>query len=283
MKHKHILALGPHGFFRMAYTEWGDPANSRVLLCVHGLTRNGRDFDRIAQALAGRWRVVCPDMPGRGESDWLEDKRDYAVPVYAGAIAALIAHLGVEQVDWLGTSMGGIIGMHIAALPRSPIRSLIVNDVGPFLPAAAIERIAAQLGESRFDSLDAVEERLRTRYASFGALTDEDWRHLAEISARPTGDGGFRMHYDPGIADAMSGQKIADIAFWPVWESIRCPVLALRGAESDLLLAETAEEMSRRGPRAEVAVIPGCGHAPALMDAHQIGVVRHWLEAAADG
>ena len=278
-RQRKMTVLGPRGFYRLAYVEWGDPDNPRVLLCVHGLTRNGRDFDRIASALADRWRVVCPDVPGRGESDWWEFKTDYGNPNYVPACAALIARLGVEKVDWLGTSMGGIIGMLTASMPQAPIARLIVNDVGPFIPKAAVERIATYVGaDPRFADLDEAERMYRQIAAPFGIKRDEDWRFLARISTRPAEEGKLRLHYDPGIAIPFKAAPIADLAFWPVWDAIKCPVLTLRGVESDLLLPETAEEMTRRGPKAELAVVPGCGHAPALMEEDQIGIVRNWLE-----
>lgn len=279
MRRKHLQGLGPHGFHRVAYAEWGDAGNPRVLVCAHGLSRTGRDFDALAEVLAERWRVVCPDMPGRGDSDWLPVKADYALPTYLGDCAALIARLDVEAVDWLGTSMGGMIGMTLAAQPGSPIRRLIVNDVGPFIPAAGLRRIATFVGGApRFADLAEAEAFLRRALAPFGIDRDEDWRRVAEISTRPAEGGGLRLHYDPAIGAAAFPAKIEDVALWPLWEMIRCPTLVLRGAESDILTRDTAEEMTRRGPKAELVEFPGCGHAPALVAPDQIGAVRRWLE-----
>lgn len=279
MRKKYLLGLGNHCFHRLAYTEWGDPANPRVLVCVHGLTRNGRDFDMLAEALADRWRVICPDMPGRGDSDWLPEKTDYVPPTYRADCAALIARLDVEQVDWLGTSMGGIIGIGLAAMPNAPIRRLILNDIGPFIPAAALRRIAEYVGvDRRFPDLGEAEHYLRAAMASFGVRRPEHWRYLAGTSTRPAEGGGLRLHYDPGIAQTFVGQKIEDVSFWPVWDAVRCPSLVLRGAKSDILLPETAAEMTTRGPRPELVQFPGCGHAPMLMEAEQIAAVRAWLE-----
>lgn len=273
-----VPALGPHGFYRLAYVEWGDPRNPRVLVCVHGLTRNARDFDYLARALAGDYRVVCADMPGRGESDWWDYKTDYSNPNYVPACAALIARLGVEQVDWLGTSMGGIIGMLMASTPNSPIARLIVNDVGPVVPKAALERIATYTGaDPRFASIDEAEQLFRQIAAPFGIKKDEDWRFLAKISTRPAEGGKLRLHYDPGIAIPFKAAPITDWTFWPVWDAIKAPTLVLRGAESDLLLADTATEMTKRGPKADLAVIQGCGHAPALMEPDQVAVISGWL------
>lgn len=279
MRQSSLPVLGPHGFYRMAYTEWGAADNPRVLICVHGLTLCARDFDYIAQALSDEWRVVCPDMPGRGESDWLDVKADYAISTYASACAALIARLGVDQADWLGTSMGGIIGMHLACLPKAPITRLIVNDVGPFIPKASLQRIGEYVGaDPRFSSFDSAEGAFRRSYTSFGLSKDEHWRHFVEHNTRPTSDGKLRLHYDPGIAQAFLGGEITDIVFWPAWDAIRAKTLVLRGADSDLLLPETAQEMTQRGPKADVVTIPGCGHAPPLMEESQIALVRNWLE-----
>lgn len=278
MRQKYLPALGLHGFHRLAYTEWGDPDNPRVLVCVHGLTRTGRDFDHLADALAADWRVICPDMPGRGESDWLPVKADYAVPTYLADCAALIGRLDVEQVDWLGTSMGGIIGVHLAALPGTPIRRLIINDIGPFIPAAGLRRIAAYVGaDPRFaDSTEAL-AFLKGTMATFGIHRAEHWQHMLAISTRPADGGGLRLHYDPGLSQAFLGDTPKDIDFWPAWEATSCPVLALRGADSDILLAATAQEMTRRGPDTKLVEFAGCGHAPALMEPEQISVIAHWL------
>ncbi len=275
-----VRCLSPKGFHRMAYTEWGAPEAARVVLCVHGLTRGGRDFDALAAALAGAGcRVVCPDVVGRGSSDWLADPAGYGYPQYLADVTVLLARLEVDQIDWVGTSMGGLMGMMLAAQPGTPVRRLVLNDVGPFIPKAALERIAGYVGhDPRFVDMAAAEAYLRDRHAGFGALGDEDWRHLTETSVAPAEAGGaLRLRYDPAIGAAFRARPVEDLDLWPVRDKVSCPTLVLRGARSDLLLAETAAEMARRGPRAEVAEIAGCGHAPALMDAHQIALVRDWL------
>lgn len=278
MIERSVLCLGARGFHRMAYTEWGDPANPRVAVCVHGLTRQGRDFDALAAALAGRWRVICPDVVGRGRSDWLADGAGYSNTQYAADMATLIARLGVEAVDWIGTSMGGLIGMMLAAQPGAPIRRLVVNDVGPFIPWVGLQFIAAYLSVvPQFRDVAEAENHLRTVHAPFGPLTDDQWRHLTVHSVRPDGDGGWRLHYDPKIVDNFR-LVTGHIDLWPTWEQIRCPVLVLRGAESNLLLHATATEMTRRGPTTTLVEFPGVGHAPALMDPYQIETVREWLE-----
>lgn len=278
MKTGSFLGLGARGFHRIAYVEWGEPAAPRTVLCVHGLTRNGRDFDRLASVLSQRWRVACPDMVGRGRSDWLVDPAGYGYPQYLADMTAMIARLDVASVDWIGTSMGGLIGMMLAAQPNSPIRRLVVNDVGPFVPKAALERIAAYVGlDPKFDSVGELEAHLRKVHEPFGRLSDADWRHLALQGYRRLDNGQFGQAYDPAIAHVFKGQQIEDLDLWATWDAIACPVLVLRGARSDLLLAETAAEMSRRGPKAEVVEIAETGHAPALMSADQINILRDWL------
>jgi pimeloyl-ACP methyl ester carboxylesterase len=201
MRENTVRCLGPHGLHRMAYTEWGEAANPRVLLCVHGLTRNGRDFDVLANALASDYRVVCPDVVGRGRSDRLFVSDDYALPVYANDLMTLIARLGVDSVHWLGTSMGGLIGMFLSSLPGSPISRLVLNDVGPVIGVDALQRIGEYLGKSPdFADLDAAEAYVRTVCAPFGALTDAQWRYMTAVGTRARTGGGFEMDYDRAIA-----------------------------------------------------------------------------------
>jgi pimeloyl-ACP methyl ester carboxylesterase len=280
MKTESVLGLGPHGFHRIAYTRWGDGA--RTLVCVHGLTRNGRDFDRLAAALSERWQVVCPDVPGRGRSDWLPPS-DYSYPQYLADMTALIARVGAMEVDWLGTSMGGLIGMMLAAQPNTPIRRLVLNDIGPFIPKAGLARIAEYVGKDpRFATVDELEAYLRQVHAPFGPLSDQDWRHMALQGYRRLEGGGFGLAYDPAVGPAfLAGGIEKDVDLWSVWDAVRCPVLVLRGADSDILLAETAAEMERRGPKARVVEFPGVGHAPALMNESSIAVVRDWLSSTA--
>jgi pimeloyl-ACP methyl ester carboxylesterase len=273
MRQGTLLNLGPHGFHRTRYFEWGNPSNPRVVVCVHGLTRNGRDFDALAQALAPSFRVLCPDIVGRGLSDWLPNKQDYGYPLYLSDMTALIARSNVQSVYWVGTSMGGLIGIMLAAQSATPIQKLVVNDVGPLVPKAALERLAMYVGKApSFESVDDYERYLRQVAAPFGPLTDEQWRHLAQTSSRRNDDGRFGPAYDPGIANAFSG-PLQDVLLWPLWDAISCPTLVLRGAQSDLLLAETAAEMTRRGPKALLKEFDGVGHAPALMAADQIEAV----------
>jgi pimeloyl-ACP methyl ester carboxylesterase len=285
---RYVRCLSPAGFHRMAYVEWGDPANPRVLVCVHGLTRCGRDFDFLAQTLAGEYRVVCPDVVGRGISDWLRDPLHYAIPQYAQDMMALLARLDVEQVDWLGTSMGGMIGMALAAQPAAherpgPIRRLILNDVGPVIVAGALARIGEYLAmPPDFASLDAAERYVRTVSAPFGALSDAQWRHLTQNVVRDGPGGRLMLRYDPGIAApfaaAMNAQGAGkDVELWPLYEAIRCPTLVIRGETSDLLSRATVAAMQERGPRAQAVEIPNVGHAPMFLDALQVAVVRDFL------
>lgn len=281
---REVPVLGRDGFLRLAYAEWGPPDAEQTIVCVHGVSRNGRDFDWLAAELAERGvRVVAPDLPGRGRSDWLSAPAHYTDRAYTRAIATLIARLGVEQVDWVGTSLGGHIGLLMAGEPGSPIRRLVLNDFGARISAAALRRIGAYLGKDwRFGSLAEAEAHLREILAPFGALTDAQWRHLAEHGTSEDGAGRLRLRYDPGIAMRFAVPIMFDVVLWPLWDAVECEVLILRGESSDLLSAVTVEQMKRRGAAARAGRVrsvelPGCGHAPALMDETQIAVVRDFL------
>lgn len=279
MASRSFQSLGPRGFHRVAYTEWGKVADAPVVLCVHGLTRNGRDFDELGAALSDRWRVFCPDIVGRGESARLSVREDYNYNVYARDMAAMIARTGADEVDWVGTSMGGIIGMMLAAVPGSPIRRLVLNDIGPRVDEAGLRRIDGYAGGNPvFPDFEAAFAAVRTVAASFGPMTEEQWRKFARVALRELEDGTWGMNYDPEIVWQMKQEPLRTIELWHLWDAIRCPVLVLRGAESDLLSARTVEEMRGRGPGCEEVVIEGVGHTPALMDDHQIGVIREFLD-----
>jgi len=278
MLERYLSCLAPSGFHRIVYRQWPGPSDAPTLVCVHGLARNARDFDAIAEALSSHYRVVCPDMPGRGNSEKLANPADYAYPTYVADAAALIARLDVDSVDWLGTSMGGLIGMMLAAQAGNPIRKLVVNDIGPFLSKAGIERIRGYVGlDPTFPSIEALEAALRANYKTFGPLTDAQWRKMALDSAWPKPGGQWGFAYDPRIGDAFKQGAIEDVDLWPIWDRIKCPTLTLRGAESDLLAHATAEEMTKRGPKAKLVEFAGIGHAPALLSDDQIGVVRDFL------
>ncbi|VBB69669.1 probable hydrolase [invertebrate metagenome] len=280
---RSFLGLGgATGFHRIAYTQWGEGHNKRVLICLHGLTRNGRDFDDLAVALSDRWRVLCPDMIGHGHSDWLADPAGYNETQYLNDCVALIARSGAAVVDWVGTSMGGIVGMMLAAQRNAPIRRLVLNDVGPFTPRAALERIRKYVYKTPvFPDLLAAETYLYKTNAPFlGSLTAEQWQRTTRFMTRPHPEGkGYVLHYDPRVALALHAGTLTDMDLWTVWATIRCPVLVLRGQTSDLLTVETTEQMQVRGPEVTVMDIPNCGHAPSLMDNHQIKLIRTFLTA----
>lgn len=267
------------GLHRMAYLEWGDPRNNDVLVCVHGLTRTGRDFDNLARALAEHYRVVCPDVAGRGDSEWLQDPAFYIVPQYVSDMVTLIARLDVATVHWLGTSLGALVGLGLASRKGSPISKLVLNDAGPLLAKAALERIRAYVGSAPvFPGIEQAEAYIRTVSAPFGPHSDAEWRFLTETVVRKNPDGSLRLHYDPKIAypSQMNPPK-ADMDLWSYYEAVTCPTLVLRGEYSDLLSRDTCEQMSRRGPKARTVEIAGVGHAPTLLHADQIEIVRGFL------
>ncbi|HLY56946.1 MAG TPA: alpha/beta hydrolase [Stellaceae bacterium] len=275
-----LTCLGPHGFHRLSYAEWAGPAEGRVTICLHGLSRNGRDFDRLAERLSERGRVLAPDMPGRGQSEWLPNPADYAFPTYFADVAALIARSGAAEVDYVGTSMGGLIGMYLAAQPGTPIRRLVLNDIGPVVPRTATERIGTYVGRvPEFDTVAEVETYLREVQVGMGRLTDDDWRHLAEHGYRRLENGKLALAYDPAIAAAFQVETPAVVDLWPFYDAVRCPTLVIHGALSDTLLAGTAQEMTRRGPGAQLYTVADAGHAPALMDAAQIDAIERFLTA----
>jgi len=272
-------SLSLHGFHRVAYREWGEADNARIVVCVHGLTRNARDFDDLAIALAPTFRVICPDMPGRGESDWLRDPKDYNTATYLTVSATLLAHARAELVAWVGTSMGGLIGMVLAAQPGTPIVRMVVNDIGPMIEPVALARIAAYVGlDPLFESYQALEAHVRAVSATFGTLSDAQWESLSRSVARQTSDGRWRLKYDPGIAVPFRVTATTPTNLWPVWDAIQCPTLIVRGAESDLLSSTTAKAMQERGPRPELIEFAGVGHAPMLLSADQIEPVVHFLQ-----
>jgi pimeloyl-ACP methyl ester carboxylesterase len=305
----HFTSLGPHGFHRVAYTEWGDPDGQHLVVCVHGLTRNSRDFDELAAYLAVRGcRVVCMDVAGRGDSEWLQHKADYGFAQYLCDAAALLARVTAfprkisllrrlqgaaegRRIDWIGTSMGGLLGMMLAARPRSPIRRLVLNDVGPLVPWAALARLKlASIGAgARFASLKEVERHLRETCATFGPLGDEQWRRLAAHGSRRADDGTYSLACDPAIVSAMRTGGGAGVEFgsdflfgidlWQIWDAVKCPTLVVRGAQSDLLLDSTVRRMRERGPGIKLVEFPGVGHAPWLMSEDQIRPIADFLLA----
>jgi len=266
-------------FHNMAYVEFGNPAAPAVV-CVHGLTRNSRDFDSLAEALSDRFHVICPDLPGRGKSDWLPEAGLYQPPSYVTALSHLLAALN-KPVAWVGTSLGGICGLVMAAAANSPITRMVLNDLGPHIPAAALARIRDYVTNApeRFPSIGAIEAHLRLIHAPFGKLTDAQWAHLARFSARPVLDarsgGAYALHYDPKIIEPIKTSVPLDVDMWPLWALMKIPILSIRGEHSDLLTEETFNRMQHDG--AETLVVPDAGHAPALMDQMTIDAIRGFL------
>jgi pimeloyl-ACP methyl ester carboxylesterase len=261
------------------YTEWGSRSNAEVVIAWHGLARTCRDMDDIADHLASRYRVICPDTIGRGLSQWSPDpEREYCLAFYVRLATALIDQLGLERFHWLGTSMGGAIGTLAAATAlRGRIKRLVLNDNGPQLAAAAIERIRSYAGNPEaFATVSELEAYFRTVYRPYGWLSDAQWRRLTETSTRRLPDGRVTPHYDPAMVMQFTHHD-DDYGLWDAWDALDLPVLCLRGAESDLLLPDTAEQMRNRGPRAVVVEIPGCGHAPALNTPEQFALVERFF------
>ena len=279
----------------MAYWCWGQADAARVVVCVHGLSRQGRDFDVLAAALVARstepLRVVCPDVVGRGRSDWLREPEGYQLSTYAADMLALLAQLHAQapigHLSWFGTSMGGLIGMAVAGSPRlplpSPVRRLVLNDVGPVIEWEALERIGRYLGSgARFDTLDEAAAAMWQISASFGPHTPQQWRTLSEAMVRPLPEGGFALHYDPAIAVPFraltrDGAQQGQASLWQLYDAITAQTLLTRGAESDLLKAETAREMTRRGPMAQLVEFPGVGHAPTFVAPEQVALAVAFL------
>ena len=281
------------GGHRMAYWQWGNPQAGHVIVCVHGLSRQGRDFDVLAKALVARGggavRVVCPDVAGRGQSDWLKDPMGYQIPNYAADMLALLAHLKPTKLDWVGTSMGGLIGMVIGAQPDTalpaPLRRLVLNDVGPTIQWQALQRIGQYLGNApRFTSVAQAAQAMWAISTSFGPHTPEQWLALSAPMVKPMTDaqGGVALHYDPAIAvpfraiteeAAAAGEKV----MWQLYDVIRAKTLLLRGADSDLLTPGTAQAMTERGPKARLVEFAGVGHAPTLVAADQVAWVVDFL------
>ncbi|MEJ2173897.1 MAG: alpha/beta hydrolase [bacterium] len=278
---RSVQCLSPSGLHRMAYLEWGDPRNPNVVVCVHGLTRSARDFDPLAKSLCGQFRVVCPDVVGRGDSDWLADPMQYVLPQYLADMVTLVARLDVAQVRWVGTSMGGLIGMLLAGQKASPVGRLVLNDAGPVVTRVSLERIATYIGVApTLRSIEEAEALVRAISQPFGAHTDAEWRLMTENYVRKEADGGYRLHYDPRLGEPFRvHMPEKDLEFWEVYDAIRCPTRVIRGAESDLLTRATFEQMATRGPKAECVEIPGVGHAPTLMHDDQIELVREFLLA----
>jgi len=284
---KSVQCMSPAGLHRVAYKEWGAQNNPKVLVCVHGVTRVGDDFDHMAQALCDTWRVVCPDIVGRGRSDRLRDPAGYQVSQYVADMVTLIARVTAdsdnEDVAWFGTSMGGLIGMTLAAMENSPISRLVINDIGPALGGEALQRIGEYIGQDvRFPSFAAGADYIKSVSAPFGPHGDDEWHKLASDVLRQDADGQWHRHYDLNLAQpfrSMTVERAAEdeAALWAAWDAITCPTLLVRGEQSDLLSRTTAQQMTTRGPRARLVEIPGVGHAPTFVHADQIALARTFL------
>lgn len=276
-----LTGLTTHGFHKLAYVEWGHKAGGVPIICVHGVSRQSRDFDALAAQLAklGR-RVVCPDLPGRGRSDWLAEADDYALPQYCADMNNVIARLGVEEVDWVGTSLGGLIGIILSGMPGSRIRRLVINDIGPYVSSTGLTRIGDYLRQmpQSFPSMVEAEAYYRRILAPYGNLSDEQWRHIAEHSV---GWDEPRKAYinlcDPGVQRGFRGAWFSSLNIWKYWDEISVPTLVLHGAKSDLLTRELCEEMVKRNSNATVHRFEECGHVPPLFEPHQIKVVTDFL------
>ena len=275
-REREIGYLLAGAFQRLAFTCWGDP-HAQPVVCVHGLSRNGRDFDILADALARDFYVLCPDLPGRGRSSWLPDASLYQPLSYVQALSHLLAFID-RPVFWVGTSLGGICGMLLAATPGNPIRRMVLNDIGPFVPKASLERIRDYLGNvPDFAGMGEFEAYLRTIHAPFGELTDAQWAEMARHSHRKAGNGRVTVHYDPAMVAPLRDSNPADMDLWAVWDRIDVPMLTLRGESSDLLLPET---LGRMASKTSTHTVAGAGHAPALMDAPTIALIDGFLKAA---
>lgn len=282
---KTVQCMSPSGLHDIAYKEWGDPGNRKVLICSHGVTRVADDFDALARALSGHYRVVCPDTVGRGRSGKLRNPEHYRIPQYVSDMVTLIARVTQEhdQVDWFGTSMGGLIGMGLASLPGNPVRKLVLNDIGPTLDPTALQRIGDYIGQDlRFPSFETAAKFVREVSLSFGEHSEDEWHKLAADVLRQDDNGQWVRHYDMGLAQpfrsATPETAEADQAMlWAAYDAIRCPTLLIRGEQSDLLSRETAHAMTQRGPRARLVEIPGVGHAPTFIHDDQIAVARDFL------
>lgn len=280
---KHVQCISPGGLHRMAYKEWGDPRNPNVLVCVHGVTRVSDDFDVLARELSDVYRVICPDVVGRGRSGWLHNPAFYLLPQYVSDMVTLLARLDADSVDWVGTSMGGLIGIGLAAQDGNPLRRLVLNDIGPALNHAALARIGAYINEQvRFDTFADAEKYIRDITATFGPHAEHQWKKLASDVLRQDGDGKWLRHYDPQLALPFKSSTVeataqAEAILWAAYDAIRCPTLLLRGAQSDLLTQATARQMMQRGPKASLVEFDGVGHAPTLMHGDQIAAVQKFL------
>jgi pimeloyl-ACP methyl ester carboxylesterase len=278
MRTEEVLCLSPVGYHRMVYHEWGHPDNERVLVCVHGLARNSRDFDEIAKALSRDYRVICPDVVGRGESDWLNQPELYTFQQYLNDMMVLLARINVPKVAWLGTSMGGLIGIVLSAFKHSPIQQLVLNDVGPFVSHTALERIGQYLKPMTFNSLEDVEAAMRKTYPALRYLTQEQWRHMARYNVKPDSE-QWILHYDPAIGEASRQTASEDVDLWALWNMIEQPQMLIWGEASDVLNEETVQRMKEKCSSLHTVSYPELEHVPSLMEKEHIDEIQNWLRA----
>lgn len=297
MKKDYFLGVSEEGFHRVAYTEWGNPSEiDHPILCVHGFTRNGSDFNALANTLSRVGKhVFCPDMVGRGDSDWLKNPLHYTYEQYISDMNTMIARSQAKQIDWVGTSMGGLIGMIMASLPNSPIRRLIMNDIGPQIPLKAMSRLANYTNKDPvFSSVEEAKKYFKYACADFGTLSEEQWQTFTEHSIREISPGKFTTKYDHGIKMTQAKSKLAwnilfnphkalegtffDVDLWNVWRKVTCPVLVIHGVRSDVLLPDIIQKMRGSHPNMEVLEVPDAGHAPALLNVKYHEMIDQWLK-----
>jgi len=263
---------------RLAYWSRGNPQNDSVVVCVHGLLRHSRDFDEIAVALASNHYVICPDLPGRGLSESLDNAEDYHPELYLEALAPLLSKFRQRQIHWIGTSLGGLLGMALASQPKSPINRLVLNDIGPELPQTALHRIASYISAPHFRNLQEVDQFLRQTYESFVGLSDQQWQRLTKYGSKPHVEGGFVLHYDPLIAANTAASANQRILLWELWESIMQPCLLVHGLTSDLLTPAIVNQMQSTHPDMRVLQRPGIGHAPSLMLESEVDEIKKFID-----
>ena len=280
---KTVQCISPSGLHTMSYKEWGDPLNKKVLICVHGLSRVADDFDALAVELCQHYRVVCPDVVGRGQSGWLRNPMHYQIPQYVSDMVSLLARLDADTVHWFGTSMGGLIGMSLASLPDNPVSKLVLNDVGPVLNPDALARIGEYIGQDvRFATFEEAQAYIKAISISFGPHSPAQWEKLARDVLRQNEQGEWVRHYDLGLALPIKASTpemaaAAQAFLWAAYDAIQCPTLLVRGSESDLLSAASAREMTQRGPKAQLVEFEGVGHAPTFVQPEQIAVAVNFL------
>ncbi|MFZ6799834.1 alpha/beta fold hydrolase [Undibacterium sp. Di24W] len=278
-----VQCISPAGLHHMSYKEWGDPQSAKVLICVHGVTRVADDFDMLSQALESDYRIICPDVVGRGQSGRLPNPQLYQIPQYVSDMVTLLARVNAETVDWFGTSMGGLIGMVLASMKNSPLRKLVLNDVGPSLNFDGLKRIGDSIAQDvRFDTFEEAERFIREVSISFGPHSEAEWHKIARDVLKQDADGKWVRHYDLSLAIPVQATTaevaaIGEKMLWAAYDAITCQTLLVRGAESDLLSKATAAQMQERGPHAEVVEIAGVGHAPTFVQPDQIAIIREFL------